>query len=151
MKIILKNILFVLVVPGTVGGYLPFYIGNRYAHHMGWWHWLGLPLLVIGFAILLICVWDFAMKGRGTPLPLDPTEFLVTNRLYESTRNPMYVGVTTAIIGWTVWFSTWQVVLYDLVVITAMVLFVLFVEEPTLRRQFGKAYEAYCQRVPRWF
>ena len=29
-------------------------------------------------------------------------------------------------------------------------LFVLFWEEPDLRRRFGADYEAYCRRVPRW-
>lgn len=151
MKVLLKNILFVFVIPGTVGGYLPLYIGSRTVGTLVWWHWLGLPLLLAGFSILLLCVWDFATKGRGTPLPLDPTEYLVTNRLYRHTRNPMYVGVLTAILGWAVWFSSAQVVLYGLVVGTMFGLFVFFVEEPMLKRQFGSAYEAYCRRVPRWF
>jgi len=29
-------------------------------------------------------------------------------------------------------------------------LFVLFYEEPTLRRLFGEQYDAYCAEVPRW-
>jgi len=29
-------------------------------------------------------------------------------------------------------------------------LFVVFYEEPTLRRTFGAEYEAYCAEVPRW-
>jgi protein-S-isoprenylcysteine O-methyltransferase Ste14 len=29
-------------------------------------------------------------------------------------------------------------------------LFVLFVEEPSLRKKFGAEYEEYCRRVPRW-
>ncbi len=28
---------------------------------------------------------------------------------------------------------------------------VVFVEEPELQRRFGRAYEDYCARVPRWF
>jgi protein-S-isoprenylcysteine O-methyltransferase Ste14 len=28
--------------------------------------------------------------------------------------------------------------------------FVLFYEEPVLRRKFGAEYEDYCRRVPRW-
>ena len=33
----------------------------------------------------------------------------------------------------------------------AACLFVLFYEEPTLRRTFGPDYEAYCHRVSRWW
>jgi protein-S-isoprenylcysteine O-methyltransferase Ste14 len=29
-------------------------------------------------------------------------------------------------------------------------LFVMFYEEPTLRRQFGESYDEYRRRVPRW-
>ncbi len=29
-------------------------------------------------------------------------------------------------------------------------LFVVFYEEPTLRRKFGPEYEAYCRRAGRW-
>lgn len=151
LKIIFKNLLFVFIIPGTVGGYLPLYIGRCSAGAAGWWQWLGLPLLVAGFGILLLCVWDFTTKGRGTPLPLDPTENLVTNRLYRYTRNPMYVGVLTAIAGWAVWFMSGPVLLYGLVVGAMFGVFVFLVEEPMLQEQFGNAYEEYCRRVPRWF
>ena len=36
------------------------------------------------------------------------------------------------------------------VVVLAVVLFVLFYEEPTLRRKFGVEYEQYCKNVHRW-
>jgi protein-S-isoprenylcysteine O-methyltransferase Ste14 len=32
----------------------------------------------------------------------------------------------------------------------AVVLFVKFYEEPTLRKMFGADYEEYCRNVPRW-
>ncbi len=34
--------------------------------------------------------------------------------------------------------------------ITALHLFTVLVEEPQLRKRFGKPYEEYCQTVPRW-
>jgi len=34
--------------------------------------------------------------------------------------------------------------------IAAVVLFVKFYEEPTLRKMFGADYEEYCRNVPRW-
>jgi protein-S-isoprenylcysteine O-methyltransferase Ste14 len=39
---------------------------------------------------------------------------------------------------------------YDSIFLFAACLFVLFYEEPTLRRSFGADYEAYCHQVPRW-
>ena len=39
---------------------------------------------------------------------------------------------------------------YALLVGVVVHLFVVFVEEPSLRRQFGESYEAYLRTVPRW-
>jgi len=33
---------------------------------------------------------------------------------------------------------------------TGVIFFVLFIEEPALKRKFGAEYEEYCLRVPRW-
>jgi hypothetical protein len=36
------------------------------------------------------------------------------------------------------------------VVVVGVAVFVVFYEEPTLRRKFGAEYEVYCRNVPRW-
>lgn len=150
MILFLKNLLFTLVIPGTIGVYLPLWLGRRSDGLSGWWNWLGVPLLAFGLVILLLCIWDFWRKGEGTPFPLDPPKKLVTARLYQFTRNPMYVGVLIAIAGWILWYSSLQVLLYGLAVGLGFNLFVRFIEEPFLKKQFGKAYEEYCKKVPRW-
>jgi protein-S-isoprenylcysteine O-methyltransferase Ste14 len=40
--------------------------------------------------------------------------------------------------------------LYVAALTAAFHLFVVFFEEPLLRRKFGASYEEYCRRVPRW-
>lgn len=151
MKLALKNLMFTILVPGTVGLYLPLYFGKNSEGLAGWWNWAGIPLLAAGYGVLLVSILDFMTKGEGTPFPLDPPKNLVTGRLYRFTRNPMYVGLFAALTGWALWFSSMQVVLYGLLAATIVSLFVIFVEEPFLKRQFGSAYEEYCKRVPRWF
>ena len=150
MKLFLKNLLFTLVIPGTVGVYLPVWLGQRSDGLHGWWTWLGLPVVLFGFTILLICIWDFMTKGEGTPFPLDPPKKLVVGQLYRYSRNPMYLGVMTMLTGWSVWYASWQIVVYGLAVFLGFNLFVRFVEEPFLKQQFGETYEEYCRRVPRW-
>jgi len=39
---------------------------------------------------------------------------------------------------------------YGFVVWLTFFAFVLLYEEPALRREFGKQYEEFCIRVPRW-
>ncbi len=150
MKIALKNILFTILVPGTVGVYLPLYFGMHSAGVAAWWNWIGIPFLATGFGVLLVCIRDFGTNGQGTPFPLDPPQNLVTGRLYRITRNPMYVGLMIALTGWTLWFSSIKLVGYGLTTGLIVHLFVVHVEEPFLKRQFGNAYEAYCKQVPRW-
>jgi len=96
------------------------------------------------------CFARFALKGIGTPAPVAPTQNLVVSGLYRHFRNPMYVGVVTAILGQALVFGSPALVVYAAVVFAGFFLFVLGYEEPALRRQFGAEYEAYCSNVPRW-
>jgi protein-S-isoprenylcysteine O-methyltransferase Ste14 len=153
MPIWIRALLFLIIAPGTLAGLIPWYIagGNlRPTGDIPPIQWLGLILLVAGWAVLLWCARDFAYKGRGTPAPYDPPRALVTSGLYEFTRNPMYVGVVTAIIGQAVWFWSWQVLAYAVIVAVGFHLRVLLYEEPVLTRSFGDDYVTYCARVPRW-
>src|SRR5215510_1528724 len=116
MKLLLKNLLFTLIVPGTVGVYVPLVLARHRSPASGLGFFLALALLVIGAVIYAWCVWDFATFGRGTPAPIDAPKKLVVRGLYRYTRNPMYVGVLTVIIGWAVLFQAAALVLYVLIV-----------------------------------
>ena len=90
------------------------------------------------------------MEGRGTPAPIAPTQELVVGGLYRWVRNPMYVGVSTAIAGQAVWFGSAGVGLWLAVFVLAVTTFTVAYEEPTLRRTYGASYDAYAAAVPRW-
>ena len=153
MLLFLKNLLFTALVPGTVAVFLPYWIVARSRETL---HvepvrtLLAAPFIVLGAAMYFWCLWDFAVAGRGTPAPIDPPRQLVVRGLYRYVRNPMYVGVLFVIAGWAVLFGSGAVLRYGVAVAVAFQLFVVLVEEPLLRRRFGKAYEAYCRVVPRW-
>jgi protein-S-isoprenylcysteine O-methyltransferase Ste14 len=106
---------------------------------------------LVGGIILLWSFWNFLREGRGTPAPIDPPKELVAVGFYRYIRNPMYVAVLTLILGHFLWFEYLNLLLYAMFVFLAFHMFVIFYEEPTLRRNFGAAYEEYCRRVPRWF
>ena len=148
----LKSLLFLIVAPGMVAGYIPLGL-LRWGPQIttGILGWLALPLWLIGGAILLWSFWNFFEQGHGTPAPIDPPKELVAVGFYRYTRNPMYVGVLSVIIGHFLWFGFWYLLIYSMIVFLAFNTFVTYYEEPTLRRNFGAAYEDYCKRVPRWF
>jgi protein-S-isoprenylcysteine O-methyltransferase Ste14 len=62
----------------------------------------------------------------------------------------MYVGVLLAILGQALWFESAATLWYAMVAALFFHLFVVFYEEPTLRRKFGESYAQYAKAVPRW-
>ena len=147
----LKSILFFILAPGTVAGFIPLALLRKGSQvETGFLSYLAFPLWLIGFAMLVWCFWDFVQKGKGTPAPIEPPKELVVSGLYNHVRNPMYVGVTSILIGHFLWFGFWNLLIYAAVIVLAFHSFVTLYEEPNLRQRFGAAYEAYCQRVPRW-
>jgi protein-S-isoprenylcysteine O-methyltransferase Ste14 len=147
----LRSLLFLIVAPGMVAGYIPLALLRSGAQiETGAFAYLALPLWLIGSIILLWSFWNFLAEGHGTPAPIDPPRELVATGFYRYVRNPMYVGVLAVIIGHFLWFGYWNVLTYAIVVFIGFNTFVAYYEEPTLKRKFGAAYEDYLKRVPRW-
>src|SRR5262249_30478494 len=145
-----KNLLFTLVVPGTVAVYVPLQIARGRAPASGSLFVLAVAVLAVGTAIYARCVWDFAAFGRGTPAPIDAPKHLVVRGLYRYTRNPMYEGVLAVIFGWALLFHMAALVFYGFAVATCFHLFIVLYEERHLRHVFGSEYQDYCSRVGRW-
>ena len=148
---IVGSILFLLFVPGTFAGLIP------------WWitHWdpgysnpalmvVGSLLVAAGLFALIASFARFALDGLGTPAPVAPPSTLVVTGLYRYVRNPMYVAVTLIIFGQALMFANAALIAYGVVVWLAFQAFILTYEEPTLRVAFGERYAAYCAAVPRW-
>ena len=117
------------------------------------WRWLAALPSVLGFAVALRCVWDFGWTGHGTPAPVAPPRRLVVVGFYRYVRNPMYLGFATGWIGlWVVFgHANLRAIAAVAAVALGVHLFILFYEEPTLRKKFGASYIQYCQNVDRWW
>ena len=147
----LKSLLFLIVAPGMVAGYIPLgLLRNGPQINTGVFAFIALPLWAIGAIILLWSFWNFLVQGRGTPAPIDPPKELVATGFYRYTRNPMYVGILLVIISHFLWFGLWNLLIYAVIISIAFNTFIAYYEEPTLRKKFGAAYDDYCQHVPRW-
>lgn len=142
---------FFVAAPGTFVGLGPWLIT----------HWeipgsspplrvvLGIALIVLGLIPPVHAFIQFARAG-GTPMPIAPTERLVVTGFNRFVRNPMYVGLLTAILGQALLFDSIWLVVYAAIgwIVTAS--FVRWYEEPTLVRTYGEQYDEYRRNVPAW-
>lgn len=150
MTLFLKNLLFTVVVPGTVGVYVPLFLERGHPAAIGPGFVIALALFATGAGIYTWTVWDFATFGHGTPHPIDAPKRLVVRGLYRHTRNPMYVGVLTVLLGWLVLYRTLTLLVYAICVGIFFHLLVVLYEERHLARVFGAEYGHYCASVGRW-
>jgi protein-S-isoprenylcysteine O-methyltransferase Ste14 len=111
---------------------------------------LGLLIVVAGAALAIASILTFAFVGKGTPAPFDPPRHLVIAGPYRWVRNPMYIGAGLVLLGAAMFYGSIGLVLYTVAFWSAAHLFVLFYEEPVLRKRFGPDYEAYAKTRDRW-
>ena len=92
MVLFLKNLAFTIVAPGTAAFLIPWLIVGGRPTELGLMTLVSTLLFIMGAAIYLWCVWEFATYGRGPPATLEAPTQLVVRGLYQYSRNPMYVG-----------------------------------------------------------
>lgn len=150
----LKTLLWSVFVPGTVTILVPYWLLSSRAEPLSFdlsvFRFIGLLPIACGLLVYLRCAWDFTFTGKGTPAPFDPPKEIVVRGLYRYVRNPMYVSVMLALTGEAILFESVTILIYAALAFSFFHLWVLFYEEPTLRRKFGEAYERYCMKVHRW-
>lgn len=115
------------------------------------WRWLGLPIMLLGLGLAVHALGSFK-KRKTTPNPMQPdkAEQLVIEGAYRFTRNPMYLGMTLILSGWSLCWAS----LSGLAVVPAFIWTLTQVqiipEEQFLKRKFGPSYRQYLKQVRRW-
>jgi protein-S-isoprenylcysteine O-methyltransferase Ste14 len=145
----IRALLAFIVLPGVAAGIAPPVIA-----YVDPWRgavWMpGLAVMLIGTFLLLWCVRDFYVSGKGTLAPWNPPQKIVTVGLYRYVRNPMYVGVLLLVLGWSLCLSSVMLAAYMFVLAIGFHIRVVRYEEPRMAAQFGKEWETYRASVPRW-
>ena len=157
MRLWLQGLVFTILVPGIVAFCVPQTL-RRGPAPGGWWS-LGWILFALGALIYTLCLFNFLLAG-GTPAifftrPIravigEEPQRVIRSGLYRYSRNPMYIGVLTAIAGQAVAYRSRPIAVYLLIAALVFHCVVVFLEEPHLARVRGPAYDDYRRRVPRW-
>lgn len=116
----------------------------------------GSTLIAVGLIVLGLCIGMMGIaqfrKAQTTPNPqaLDRVSSLVTSGIYQYSRNPMYLGLVLALLGWALYLSHVLPFVLVPVFMLYMTRFQIQPEERMMARKFGNDYQAYLMRVRRW-
>jgi protein-S-isoprenylcysteine O-methyltransferase Ste14 len=150
MSLWLRNLLFTVVVPGSGGVLIPWWILTHSHATLDPAAWYAVVVIVLGAALYLWCLWAFAIVGIGTPGPWDPPRRFVAVGPYRWVRNPMYISALLVVVGEAWLFRSLPLLVYAGAAAIFFHLFVVSYEEPALGRRFGETYAEYRGIVPRW-
>lgn len=152
---LLGSLLFFVVAPGTIAGYLPYRI-TRWRMQpallpVPGLRVLGGVLIGVGLVSLVECFLRFALVGLGTPAPVAPPRELVVSGQYRHVRNPMYVAIMAILIGQSLLFGDTTMLAFAAGIWLMFHVWVLIHEEPSLADRFGESYATYRRNVRRWW
>jgi protein-S-isoprenylcysteine O-methyltransferase Ste14 len=105
--------------------------------------------IVAGLAIAPIAA--LAFNRAGTPvIPFEPPTALLTGGLYRYTRNPMYLGMVSVLIGFALLSGSLGAGLPIPIFIWVIRKHFILGEERFLEEIFGASYKIYKSKVRRW-
>lgn len=112
---------------------------------------LGVGLAIVGIAVAIVSVLRFRLFGTTIqPHKLDEATKLVTDGIYNYSRNPMYLGMAILITSAGVFYGS-------LLFLPAIAVFVLVInkfqiepEEVALEKLFGQEFLDFKGRTRRW-
>jgi len=112
---------------------------------------VAVALALLGGAVAIAGVVSFA-RAKTTVNPLKPetASALVASGIYRWTRNPMYLGLLTVLLGWAAFLASPWGVLGPVMFVLYMNHFQIAPEERALEKLFGASFVAYKSKVRRW-
>jgi len=145
---LLVGLVFFILLPYLFVQLNSYFLLPVYSHYL--LKVLGMIFLFIGAGLFLYCSRLFLIFGRGTPVPVEPPKKLVVSGLYKYTRNPIYIGYFMIFLGEFLFFGQFLLLIYFFLTIVKINLYVIYYEEPILKKRFGKNYQEYLKKIPRW-
>lgn len=110
---------------------------------------IGAIISVVGTVIFIVAVWTMRDSWRAGVSKTDKTE-LVTNGIYQISRNPAFLGFDLLYIGILLMFFNWVLCGLTIVAVIMYHLQIVNVEEDFLLATFENEYLQYKKKVCRY-
>ena len=107
------------------------------------------------FALAILVGWSGIRTFARVRTSLDPhhperASALVTGGIFGLSRNPMYLSMVLALLGWAARLGQLWLVLGPVAFVLYVTRFQIRPEERALAEKFGAEYEIYRRRTRRW-
>ena len=116
---------------------------------VGWHHVIGLLLVAVGAGLSSFAAAIFQARDTTRNPYGEPATFVV-QAPYTWTRNPMYLGITTALLGLAIFFGSTVMLLAPIAFFIVIDRMLIPREEETMERLFSQQYVDYKNQVRRW-
>jgi len=110
---------------------------------------LGVSLIIAGITLIVKARRTFARYGQPTD-PGHPTGRIISTGVFSYSRNPLYLGGVSVLLGISLTFNLPWVSLLLLPSIVACHFILIAPEERYLAARFGEEYASYTAQVHRW-
>ena len=116
------------------------------------------PRLAVAAGFVLLGLWLAGTAARTfsrakttlNPIKPETSTSLVTHGIFARSRNPMYLGMASWLLGWSAWLGTPAGLLGPILFVLYMNRFQIGPEERALDQLFGADYTRYKNTVRRW-
>lgn len=129
-------------------------VGRDYATEMLTLDRTAVCLLPLALGLLCLsaaAIYEFAVRGDGTPIPFDPPKHLVTTGPYAYIANPMQVTIVGMLILLSIHLNAIAIAGAALSVLVFFLSFVPWHHRNDIAQRFGKDWHAWRARTPNWF
>lgn len=125
------------------------YLFPQFRFIFGIYKYIGVLVFIFGLSITFSSFYVF--KKNKTPImPGQKPTFMVAAGTYKFTRNPMYLGVTIALLGAAIYIGNLFSFFAPIIFLLIMNYYFVPFEEKLLEKIFGKQYLNYKKQVRRW-
>ena len=117
-------------------------------------HPVRIALFLSGLAVSMfigyLALFEFAIRGGGTPIPFDPPKKLVVTGIYSVVANPLQVSTLLMMVCILIAYKSYLMLLPIIMLILYSEIFVRWHHSVDIKKRFGAEWTEYRSSVNHW-